>query len=247
MMDIHCHLDLYPDPDAIIRECLQDNLYVLSVTTTPRAWKGTNALTKGAPRFKTALGLHPQLAHEREHELPLFDSLIPETQFVGEIGLDGSKEYLPYMDSQLRVFRHILNKCQNSGPKTMSIHSRGAVSLVLDELEKYPNSGLCILHWFLGTKKELNRAVDLGCMFSVGPAMTASNKGKKIIEWVPRDKVLIETDGPFAKLGKRALRPVDSQLVLEYLSEVWCLPLNLVKNILRANLMKLWGYSLGAP
>jgi len=239
MMDMHCHIDLYSNPDEIIRECVQNNLYVLSVTTTPKAWKGTYALTKGVPRFKTALGLHPQLAHEREHELPLFDSLISETKYVGEIGLDGSKDYLPHIDSQLRVFRHILNKCQKSGSKIMTIHSRGAVSAVLDELEKHPSAGLPILHWFLGTKKELYRAVDLGCMFSVGPAMTSSIKGKKIMEWMPRDKVLIETDGPFAKLGKRALRPVDSQLVLEYLSEIWSLPLNLVKNILRNNLMKL--------
>jgi TatD DNase family protein len=239
MMDMHCHIDLYSDPDEIIRECVQNNLYILSVTTTPRAWKGTYALTKDIPRFKTALGLHPQLAHEREHELPLFDSLISETKYIGEIGLDGSREYTPYIDGQLRVFRHILDKCQKSGSKIMTIHSRGAVSLVLDELEKYPNAGIPILHWFLGTKKELNRAIDLGCMFSVGPAMSVSQKGKKIIEWIPRNKILIETDGPFAMLDKRKLRPVDSFLVLEYLSKEWCIPIEAVNNVLKNNLRKL--------
>ncbi len=239
MMDMHCHIDLYSNPNSIIRECVQNNLYVLSVTTTPRAWKGTYALTKGVPRFKTALGLHPQLAHEREHELSLFDSLISETKYVGEIGLDGSKGYLPYIDSQLRVFQHILEKCQKSGSKILSIHSRGAVSLVLDELEKHPNAGTPILHWFLGTKKELNRAINLGCMFSIGPAMTVSQKGKKIIEWVPRDKILIETDGPFAMLDNRKLRPIDSFLVVEYLSGRWGVSADLAARILKNNLENL--------
>lgn len=239
MMDMHCHIDLYPDPDEIIRECVQNNLYVLSVTTTPRAWKGTYALTKGVSRFKTALGLHPQLAHEREHELPLFDSLISETKYIGEIGLDGSKEYLPYIDSQLRVFRHILKECQKSSSKIMSIHSRGAVSLVLDELEKYPNAGNPILHWFLGTKKELDQAIDLGCLFSIGPAMVVSQKGKKVIDWLPRDKILLETDGPFAMLDNRKLRPIDSFRVMEYLSEMWDAPAESVTSILRNNLKRI--------
>ena len=64
MIDFHAHLDLYPSPHATARECIARNLYVLSVTTTPSAWAGTAALTKGAPRIRTALGLHPQIARE---------------------------------------------------------------------------------------------------------------------------------------------------------------------------------------
>lgn len=238
MMDMHCHIDLYSNPEEIIRECVQNKLYVLSVTTTPRAWHGTFALTKGIPRFNTALGLHPQLAHEREHELSLFDSLISETKYIGEIGLDGSKEYRQYLDSQFRVFRHILEQCQKNESKVMSIHSRGAVSMVLDELENHPGAGLPILHWFLGTKKELNRAIDLGCMFSVGPAMTVSQKGKKIIDWLPKDKILIETDGPFAVLNNKKLRPIDSFLVVNYLSDRWGNEKEVIK-MLKNNLTRL--------
>jgi len=236
MMDMHCHIDLYSKPEEIISECIKNNLFVLSVTTTPRAWNGTYALTKGIPRFNTALGLHPQLAHKREHELPLFDSLISETKYIGEIGLDGSKEYRPYLNSQLRVFRHILEKCQISEQKILTIHSRGAVSMVLDELENHPDTGTPILHWFLGTKKELNRAIGLGCMFSVGPVMTVSQKGIKVIDWLPKEKILLETDGPFALLGNKKLRPIDSFLVIDYLSERWNISQKSVVDILKNNL-----------
>lgn len=236
MMDMHCHIDLYSNPEDVIRECENNNLYVLSVTTTPKAWAGTYALTKEVPRFNTALGLHPQLAHQREHELQLFDSLISETKYIGEIGLDGSMEYRQHLKTQLRIFRHILKKCQKAKSKVMSIHSRGAVVMVLDELESHPNAGLPILHWFLGSKKELNRAIDLGCMFSVGPAMTSSQKGKQVIKWLPKKNILLETDGPFASFGDKQLRPIDSFLVIKYLSTEWQLSEKKITHLLRDNL-----------
>src|ERR1035437_8151628 len=59
----------------------------------PSAWQGTSALAAPTKRIRTALGLHPQLAHERMNELPLFDSYLPETRYVGEIGLDGAPEF----------------------------------------------------------------------------------------------------------------------------------------------------------
>jgi TatD DNase family protein len=236
MMDMHCHIDLYSNPEEIIGECVKNKLYVLSVTTTPKAWNVTHSLTKDIPRFSTALGLHPQLAHEREHELSLFDSLITETNYIGEIGLDASKEYKQYLDSQLRVFRHILRKCQQVGSKILTIHSRGAVSMVLDELERHHHAGTAILHWFLGSKNELHRALDLDCMFSVGPAMLKSQKGKKVIDWIPRDKILLETDGPFASLNNKQLRPIDSFMMIDYLAKTWKVSEESVTGILKNNL-----------
>jgi TatD DNase family protein len=93
MIDFHCHLDLYPDPMNVVRECANRRLYVLSVTTTPSAWAQTNALAAGHDRIRTALGLHPELARERRRELALFDRLLPQARYVGEIGLDGSPRF----------------------------------------------------------------------------------------------------------------------------------------------------------
>ncbi len=134
MIDFHCHLDLYPDPHAVAQDCAARGLYVLSVTTTPSAWKGTSALAAGAPRIRTGLGLHPQLAHERKRELELFERLLPETRYVGEIGLDGAPEYKPYWSDQMAVFKRILDACRNAGGRILSIHSRRAASAVLDVL-----------------------------------------------------------------------------------------------------------------
>ena len=239
MMDLHCHIDLYKDYRSVIEEAHNHGLYVLSITTTPKAWIKTNELTEKYPRFNTALGLHPQLAHQRENELPLFDSLFHKTKYIGEIGLDASKNFKPYMDAQLRVFRHILQKCSESKDKVLSVHSRGASKEVMTELESFGDVGNVILHWYTGNKKELLKAIELGYWFSIGPAMLESNNGRKIINWIPKNKILLETDGPFATYKGNILKPVDVKLVISHLSELWLTDTTDVEDILKKNLKSL--------
>lgn len=221
MIDFHCHLDLFPNPVAVVQECKERAIYVLSVTTTPSAWDGTRALASGAPRIRTSLGLHPQLARERRHELPLFDELLSKTRYVGEVGLDGSPECKPFWSDQVAVFEHILRQCQSSGrEKVLSIHSRRAGAEVLDSLEAFPTAGVPILHWFTGSNRELDRAVAIGCWFSVGPAMLASAKGRALTERMPRDRVLTESDGPFAKIDGVSLKPWEAASAVS-LAKIW--------------------------
>ena len=103
-------------------------MYILSVTTTPSAWHGTSTLANGKNRIRTALGLHPQLAHERKSELPLFDDLVMKTRYVGEIGLDGAPEFREHWKDQVEVFEHILKTCSTAGGRILSIHSRRAAT-----------------------------------------------------------------------------------------------------------------------
>ncbi|MCB7135801.1 Qat anti-phage system TatD family nuclease QatD [Cellulosimicrobium marinum] len=221
MIDFHCHLDLYPDPSAIAAEAQQRGVGVLSVTTTPAAWIGTKRLATDRPTIRTALGFHPQLAGTREHELALFDRHLPETRYVGEVGLDGSPEYLDSRQAQVRVFDHVLRSCSNVGGKVLSVHSRRAAAQVLDCLEQYPTAGSVILHWFSGSKRELSRAVDQGCWFSVGPAMLTGAKGRALVAAIPRSKILVETDGPFAQRDRSPLRPWDAALAVDALARLW--------------------------
>ncbi len=237
MMDLHCHVDLYPDHQEILNDIRQSNYYVLSVTTVPSAWEGTIKLTEGLKHCKTALGLHPQLAHQRKNELLLFDKLIGETRYIGEIGLDGSSGYKEHLDDQLLVFKHILKKCEEFDDKILTIHSLNAVDQTLDCLGEFPKSGTPILHWFLGTKKQVSEAVELGCYFSIGPAMLQSTRGKKVISWLPQDRVLLETDGPFAKVEGKVLFPSDVNVVVDYLGSLWDLELQSTLVQLRQNLV----------
>jgi TatD DNase family protein len=239
VIDFHCHLDLYPDPVAVARECIERRLYVLSVTTTPSAWAGTVALAEGATRIRTGLGLHPQLAHERKGEIGLFRELLPQTKYVGEIGLDGAPEFRMHWREQVDVFREILTACEESGGRVLSIHSRLATSPVLDILAGQPAAGLPILHWFTGSHRELARAIGLGCWFSVGPAMLRTQKGRALMEAMPRDRILTETDGPFARVQGRSALPWEADLALDALAEAWNEPVATARERLRSNLASL--------
>ncbi|WP_299082396.1 Qat anti-phage system TatD family nuclease QatD [uncultured Paraglaciecola sp.] len=220
-MDMHCHVDLYSDHDVVLDDIKQCNYYVLSVTTVPSAFEGTVNLTRDIKNCRTALGLHPQLAHERKNELPLFDKLVSKTRYIGEIGLDGSRGYKEHFDDQLLVFNHILQKCEQYHDKILTIHSLNAVNEVLDCLRNHRQAGIPILHWFLATKKQVEDAIELGCYFSIGPAMLASARARKVISWISQDRVLLETDGPFAKFDGKVLVPSDAGLLVEYLSIEW--------------------------
>ena len=239
MIDFHVHLDLYPRPHATALECIARNLYVLSVTTTPSAWAGTATLTKGAQKMRTALGLHPQIAHERKAELGLFEELLPQVRYVGEIGLDGGPEYRRHWPDQQGVFTRILQLCEGAGGRIMTLHSRRAASEVLDGLSAHPGAGTPVMHWFSGTQRELRRAVDMGCWFSVGPAMLLGAKGRKLVLRMPRDRVLTESDGPFAQIDGRSAWPWDVERAAESLAQLWSEPIDAVDQQLYANLKRL--------
>lgn len=236
MMDMHCHVDLYPDHARILNDIQQSDYYVLSVTTVPSAFEGTEALTRDMSKCKTALGLHPQLAHLRKNELALFDQLVPRTRYIGEIGLDGSKGYKEYFNDQIEVFTHILKTCEVYDDKILTIHSLNATAEVLNKLKAYPKAGTPVLHWFLGTKKQVVEAVEFGCFFSIGPAMLTSARARKVISWLPQDRILLETDGPFAKVNGELIFPSNVDSVIDYLTSEWGVNKNQVVKLLLSNL-----------
>jgi TatD DNase family protein len=221
LIDFHCHLDLFEDPQQVATACENAGIYVLSVTTTPKAWPKTAALAKGRRYIRTALGLHPELAHERFNEVSLLERLLDETRYVGEIGLDGSPTHRSYAEVQLKVFERILSSAQDRGGRIYTIHSRGAADAVLTSLHKHRCGPTAVLHWFSGSKSELKSAIAIDCWFSVGPAMLRSEKGKALAAQMPRGRVLTETDGPFARSGKRPLTPADARVAAAYLAALW--------------------------
>jgi TatD DNase family protein len=121
----------------------------------------------------------------------------------------------------------------------MSIHSRGAATETLNELERNVGPSTSVLHWFSGSQKELQRAIALGCWFSVGPAMLRGEKGRKLVELIPADRVLTETDGPFARNGNRPLFPWDAEEAERVLANVWRMSVSETQQRLRDNLRTL--------
>lgn len=220
LIDLHCHLDLYESPHKVAFLCDPSN-YILSVTTTPKAWFGTKKLAEKHTRIQTSLGLHPQIAHERSNELDLFDLLVDDTKYIGEVGLDGSSSLKQFQAIQQKVFEHIVIKSNKSTPKILTIHSLQAVDSVLDCLEKHFSNGIPVLHWYTGNEIQLNRAIANGCWFSVNQRMLANSKGKQLVSKIPKNRIITETDGPFIKNKSQPIYPGEVMPVIDSLSKLW--------------------------
>lgn len=220
LIDLHCHLDLYESPHNVASLC-DASSYILSVTTTPKAWFGTKKLAEKHTRIQTSLGLHPQIAHERSNELDLFDLLVDDTKYIGEVGLDGSSSLKQFQAIQQKVFEHIVIKSNKSNPKILTIHSLQAVDSVLDCLENHFSNGVPVLHWYTGNEIQLNRAIANGCWFSVNQRMLSNSKGKLIVSKIPKNRIVTETDGPFIKNKSQPILPGETMPVIDSLSKLW--------------------------
>lgn len=220
--DTHCHLDLYQDMLMIARECDKRLIRTIAVTNLPSIWQSLSKQLGNYKHIRVALGMHPQLVADYEQELQLFMQLLDKVRYVGEVGLDGSKEAAASLPQQRKAFEAIIGACADQQGKVLTIHSRGAVKdvLVILELLRSKNNGV-ILHWFTGTAKQMLQAVELGCYFSVNPQMVKSQSGIKLISQIPTDRILTETDGPFILHGREPVKPWNVVDVVTKLAVLW--------------------------
>lgn len=220
-VDFHCHLDLYPDLGTAIAEAVKERIFSLAVTTTPKAWPRNHSLTKNTRYVRAALGLHPQLVAERMHELPLWEHYLPETRYVGEVGLDAGPRFFRSFEAQKQVFARILTRCAEAGGKILTVHSVRATRDTLDLIEKHlpPGRGAVVLHWFTGSLSEARRAVELGCYFSVNAQMMRDDRRSNLVRSLPSERLLTETDGPFTEVDGRPSRPTDIRATVATLAQ----------------------------
>jgi TatD DNase family protein len=241
LVDFHCHLDLFPDPIAAIREADDSGIRTLTVTTTPKAWPRNQEMTQSSRFVRAALGLHPELVAERAGEISLFDEYLPQARYVGEVGIDGGPRFYRSVELQKQIFAHILKSCALAGGRVLSVHSLRAVKIVLDLIEHAlpEKPGQFVLHWFTGSKSEARRAADLGCFFSINLGMLANEKGRELVASLPLERVLTETDGPFTQISGRPARPADVAGTVAGIADLRRLSSQEICDVMRSNLKML--------
>lgn len=223
LVDFHCHLDLYPDFESLVKQCESEEIYTLAVTTTPRAWARNHELASRTKYVRAALGLHPQLVHSHGGEISMWERLLRDTSYVGEVGLDAGPQYYRSLPEQKRVFERVLKACTRQGGKFLSIHSVRTASTILDMAGEHLDlrNNTMILHWFTGTPAEAQRAAQIGCYFSINARMLKSNKARTLLQAIPRERMLTETDGPFTKGRNGPSRPADARYCVEELAGIY--------------------------
>ena len=193
LFDTHFHLDLQKDRVAAIRQIEENSIYTIAVTTVPDLYR--KELSEVVSKYiRLGLGFHPELVHQYKNQIPMMWDLLPETRYIGEVGLDFVDK--TYEREQVAFFSELVERCRFDGNKIVTIHSRKAVSKVLDILgDNFRFKA--ILHWFTGDKDELEEAVECGCYLSVNGAMINSKRFLEMLPLIPANRLLLETDSPF--------------------------------------------------
>jgi TatD DNase family protein len=237
IIDTHCHIDLYPNPRQVLQDSVQANIIVLAMTNLPSHFEMGYTHFQSLKKIRLALGMHPLMAESHKKEFDLFLKNISRTSYIGEVGLDFSKEGLSTKDIQIDTFSKIL-KAVSGQKKILSIHSRKAEKEVL-ELLVQNDIHSAIFHWYSGGLNMIDQIVEGGYFFSINPAMVKSISGKKIISKIPREFILTETDGPFIDENNIPLKPGQVQTVISFLSKEWMLSIDEVTKIIGSNFLNI--------
>lgn len=199
IIDTHCHYDMMESPEDYINDAEKRGNIVIGMTNLPSHFDiGFEHVCKYT-KVRLALGFHPQLADKHKDELSLFSKYIERTSYIGEIGLDFSPEYNSSRDIQILCLKHILKEIQEKN-KIISVHSRCAEKELFSLLLEY-NIKNVIFHWYSGSLSLIPEIIGEGYYFSINEAMTLSSSGLKIIDKIPTDRILTESDAPFCRKG----------------------------------------------
>ena len=94
IIDTHCHFDMMPNPEWYIQNAERKGEIIIGMTNLPSHFEMGCVHVQNFRHIRLALGFHPQLAKESIDELVSFGKLVNKTSYIGEIGLDFSKNFL---------------------------------------------------------------------------------------------------------------------------------------------------------
>jgi len=199
LFDSHIHLSdpaYHEDLNHIIKGMEIMKIKACCVSMDYENSKRTLEISKQSQLILPFLGIHPECANE---ELGPMITLIQDNMDIisgiGEIGLDPTYVHSDEdKKNQIRVFESLLSIAEKHH-KPVSIHSRKSLDSVFEVLASYKIKNI-LLHWFDGSKKQLQRAMDLDYFVSYGPVTIYANDKQLLLTKTDEDKILVETDGP---------------------------------------------------
>ena len=199
LYDSHIHLSdtEYEHEIPLIMNCMKRlSIKACCVSMDYSSSIKTLELGKQSDLILPFIGIHPEKAQDdTESVFNLIDENNKKISGIGEIGLDST-----YTNSdeefqkQEEVFKTQLSYAEKFG-KPVSIHSRKTLDQILEILPSYKVPSV-LLHWFDGSKKQLQQAMDLDCYVSFGPVTVYSKDKQVLLSKANKDKILVETDGP---------------------------------------------------
>ena len=238
-LDAHMHFDLYDDREEVLNRIERSESYSIAVTNLPKLFdRYKHQIDWGKYKYtRLALGLHPELVTEYGKQIDEFIDFLQDVRFVGEVGLDFTTNDLGVRHAQKEVFQRVIDECSRYGNKVLSIHTRKATQEALQIMKSF--LGKAIFHWYSGPMRDLQEALVRGYYFSVNQQMLKSTNGRKIVDSIPIDRLLIESDAPFSKGLEKHYSVSFMEEVYRYIQDTRDLDEETLSGILKENFRNL--------
>ena len=159
------------------------------------------ALAEQYPHLYAAVGFHPEnLEGARLSDLAEIEAMAahPRVKAIGEIGLD----YYWEKDPDRRRIQRDFFSAQLSLAEQLDlpaiVHDREAHRDSLDMVRAHPNAR-GVFHCYSGGVEDAKTLVIMGWMVSFTGVITFKNarRALEVIQWLPMDRIMIETDAPY--------------------------------------------------
>ena len=205
LFDTHAHYDADAF-DADRREVLssmpgQGVELILNPGCDLKSSQTAVELAERFPFVYAAVGVHPEECADwnAEHDIPVLEALAqnPKVRAIGEIGLDYHWPENPPRELQQQVFHAQLDLAEKLNLPVI-VHDRDAHHDCLEIVRAHPNvTG--VYHCYSGGVEDAKTLMKLGWMISFTGSITFKNarRALEVIDLLPLDRMMIETDSPY--------------------------------------------------
>ena len=202
IFDTHAHYDdsrFDEDRDELITSLSEKGVsHIVNCGCDLKSSLSTLSLAQKYDFIYAAVGVHAHEAEEAtEEDMSEIEKLYGDKKVVavGEIGLDYHYDFSP-RERQLEIFERQLILA-NKLNLPVIVHDREAHEDTMNLLKKYKPKG--VVHCFSGSAEMAKEIVKLGMYIGIGGAVTFKNAKKpvEVVEYLPLDRLLLETDAPY--------------------------------------------------
>jgi len=200
------------------------------------------------PFIYASVGVHPHDSKEMTDDtVQELEKLLdhPKAVAVGEMGLDYHYDFSP-RDVQRKRFREQLELAQRVR-KPAIVHMREATSDTLDIIREF--RGLAgVFHCFPGSWETAKILLDMGWYLSFTGVITFKNArtALEVIEKMPQDRLMLETDCPYMAPEPMRGKRNSSQFlpyIAEKVAQIWGITAEEAAAITMENGKRLFGIS----
>ena len=207
IFETHAHYDdakFDTDREMLLAELPQRGISpVINAGSSIATTKTTLSLAQEYPFLYAAVGVHPSDVDDLNEDTYAWlrqQTTLQKTVAVGEIGLDYYWDKEPEIQAKQRYWfvRQLALAQQADLP--VIIHSRDAAEDTMQIMEKAYEDGIKgVIHCYSYSPEMAQEYVKMGYYTGVGGVVTFKNskKLKEIVEEIPLESIVLETDCPY--------------------------------------------------